>query len=446
MRRVGANSDRPTVALLPWGDLFEDWLDPLGVGIDAFRDEFVGSWMFGWAEALATADVRTAIIAVTTRVQEPLAFEHGPTGAPVHLLPATPPYRQVARRMLRESLGGRRDLRSVGGAVLAHAAPYLATPPRLLARALRHERCRALVCQEYETPRFDVSTVLGRTLRIPVFATFQGGDYRASRLERLIRPLGMRLATGFVVPTRAEAERVRRSYRVPERLLARIFNPVDASFWRAEERSFARAALGLPANARIVVWHGQLHPRKGIDLLLAAWRATRGARAGHDLELVLVGAGELDLAGGLEQDGVRLVREWVLDRARIRRYLSAADVYAFPSRREGFPVAPLEAMSCGLPVVATAAQGVRDIFAAGERDGGIVLEVDDTEGFAAGLGRLLDDTTTSAELGRRARERIEAAFAPEPVGRALRAFLVDRTTIGAGADALRNPPIDDAGD
>jgi glycosyltransferase involved in cell wall biosynthesis len=151
---------------------------------------------------------------------------------------------------------------------------------------------------------------------------------------------------------------------------------------------------------------------------------------------VLTGSGEQSgrdlIASAPDAAGVQLVEEWVLDRTRIRRALSAADVYAFPSLHEGFPVAPIEAMGCGLPVVATAAQGVRDIFEAGEEHGGIVVERDDVAALAAGIGALLDDEPRRLELGRRARRRVDAAFALEPVGRALRAFLVDSTTIRRG--------------
>ena len=70
---------------------------------------------------------------------------------------------------------------------------------------------------------------------------------------------------------------------------------------------------------------------------------------------------------------MQFVEEWVLDRARIRTFLSAADVYAFPSRHEGFAVAPLEAMACGLPIVAADAPGVPDLLACGEACGGIMV-------------------------------------------------------------------------
>jgi starch synthase len=147
-----------------------------------------------------------------------------------------------------------------------------------------------------------------------------------------------------------------------------------------------------------------------------------------DLRLLLVGQGqdaqELHRRiSTLQLGNVIWLREFVHDRIAIRRYLSAADVYVFPSRHEGFPVAPIEAMACGLPVIAAAAQGIPDILEDGEASGGLVVPCDDAAAMALALGRVLDDEAWGRELGRRARKRIEASFPLDRVGRQLREFL-----------------------
>ncbi len=73
---------------------------------------------------------------------------------------------------------------------------------------------------------------------------------------------------------------------------------------------------------------------------------------------------------------MRWLSDYTTDRSLIRHWLSAADAYVTTSRIEGMPVAPLEAMACGLPVVATDAQGLPDILANGEESGGLMVRKD----------------------------------------------------------------------
>jgi glycosyltransferase involved in cell wall biosynthesis len=443
----------PMVALLPWGDLFdEDFLDGLGVSLDAFRDEFIGSFLFGYIDALRVAGVRTALFCVSRRVASPVRFTHVPTGATVCMLPASGGYRVVRRRMLdpyastvQEAFGSAHGARRALFAALKEVAPYLATPLRLLARELRREGCVAMVCQQYESARFDACVLLGRLMHLPVFATYQGGgDRQLGGIERSLRPFTLRACAGLIVAARAEAKRVRLRYGVPPEKLARIFNPVDLASWHPMDRDQARAALRMPTDARVVVWHGRVDlAQKGLDILVEAWERVCRERAERDLRLLLVGTGpdadELHRRiAAARLPGVLWVDEFVHDRAALRRYLAAADIYALPSRAEGFPVAPIEAMACGLPVVAADAEGVADILEDGEASGGLLVPCRDPAALAQALGRVLDDEAWGRELAQRARRRAEACFSLEAVGEQLRAFLLG----GAGLETRVSPGLD----
>lgn len=442
----------PAVALLPWGDVVEDFLDPLGIGLEGLRDEMAGGWLFGFVDALARAGVESSIVVVSRSVGRVTRWRHAATGAPLVILPAPRAYRALRRTVADPyAWTAAQSARAAGrlGPLAAQPghqlAPYLSTPLRLLGRELRRMRASAVLCQEYEYQRFDVCLLLGRILGVPVAATFQGGDATRTGLERLVRPLTVRGAHALVIAAEAEAERVADRYGVPRGRIARIPNPLDVPDRRPPDRAATRAELGLPPDAVVVAWHGrvELH-RKGLDLLLGAWSRLAGG-PGPPRRLLLVGTGrDADALrwwiGEEALPGVVWVDRYVLDRQRVAAYLGAADVYAFPSRHEGFPVAPIEAMAMGLPVVAAAAPGVAEIAPDGEASGVVVVPRDDGEAFTAALSALLDDPARRAELAGRARRRAAAAFSPQAVGRQLRAALLGTASPTVHRCGGRNTP------
>ena len=226
--------------------MLEDFLETAEISLDEFLGDFVGSWMFGYAEAMQRADVRTVLVCVSRDVRTPRHERHGATGADVVLLPPTWAYRRLSPHVLNPY---GRSVNQVFGRVPRPLRPaliplrevllFLPTPPLVLARTLRRLGCDAILCQEYEYPRFDVCAAVGRLTGLPVFASFQGGDYQRSRLERVTRPIALRGARALIVPTSAEADRVRRVYGVDDARIARIFNPVDTSLWRPGGRDDA---------------------------------------------------------------------------------------------------------------------------------------------------------------------------------------------------------------
>jgi starch synthase len=431
-----------TVALLPWGDVIEDYLDELDMTVDAFLEEMSGGWMFGYVDALASAGVRTVLVVVSRAVSRPERRLHRATGATAWLLPSPHAYRTVRARLASswaadriEASGGRHGISTVVPEIARNVAPWCATPVRALARVVREERCDALLVQEYEEARFDLCVALGRLLRRPVFATFQGGSVARTRLEHFTRPWTIEHCAGLVVASSDEVARLHEARHVPDDRIARIVNPIDVDLWRPEPKRRARAALGIRPDERVAVWHGRVDlSRKGLDTLVAAWREVVEQRWHAPPHLRLVGSGRdaaalHALVDGLAEAAATVTwrDEYVNDRAVVRTELSAADVYVLPSRHEGFAVAPVEAMACGLPVVATAAPGIRDLVEGGSRPCGTVVAVGDAHALATALGTLLDDPARSRALGTAARARVESSFSIPAVGAALRAFLVART-------------------
>jgi glycosyltransferase involved in cell wall biosynthesis len=165
----------------------------------------------------------------------------------------------------------------------------------------------------------------------------------------------------------------------------------------------------------VILFVGRLAHQKGVDVLLEAFRSVREAEPG--CRLVLVGDGpmraqleEYTRAAGL-QDDVHFAGV-VEDPAIFTR---AADLFAIPSRYEGLPNSLLEAMSCGLPSVATRVSGSEDIIRHGEN--GLLVEPEDAEGLAAAITALASDPVQAADMGVRARETVLQDFSIDSVAR-----------------------------
>lgn len=398
------------VALFPWGDVIEAFLEPIGLELEDFIEHMTGGWLFGYAAALRSAGHRPVIVCVSKRRSQVSCHHHAGTGTPIWVVPGRGP----------------QEGRSAAGYSLRR---WAATPLGAFRRILTETGCDLILTQEYEYTRFDALAWLAWRMKIPLFASFQGGDRTLSWIEGLARQASLRACRGLIVASAAERARLARAYPRLTLNLADIANPIDTAEWKASDRRAARASLGLSEESFLAVNHGRIDvQRKGLDVLLKAWTAFAGDGAA---ELVVIGSGQdqARFAGLLNESGlcnVRWLSHYTTDRSLIRRWLSAADVYVTASRLEGMPVAPLEAMACGLPIVATDAQGLPEILAKGEASGGLMVGRERPEETAAALRRLKEDGPLRARLGRAARRRIEEDFSIGAVGARLDQFLTAR--------------------
>ena len=439
---TGTQGTIPTVALLPWGNVLEDYLDGIGLTLDDFCTEYRGTWMFGYVDGLARVGVRTVLVIWSRHVSQPERRVHVPSGTTIWALPPTRVHMVVRRLRERVKTGGRGASPRRWRRALRLAARYTATTPRTLARVLQEERCSALIVQEYEYPRFDVCLLLGRFLGLPVLATFQGGrPQKNGSLEGWIRKRSVPRADGLLIGSQREAQAVRERYGLPQGAVSVVANPIDLEEWNPSDRQQARDEMDIPKEAAVACWHGRVDiKRKGLDVLVRAWSRVCAERPETDLRLLLcgAGAGNAGLRQLIEKAGLRGVQwheEYTTDRTIVRRQLAASDVFVFPSRHEGFAVAPMEAMACGRAVVACDAPGVADLLAGGERAGGVVVPRGKPGALATALGRLLDDRALAARLGEAARRRTEERYSSDAIGAALLSALHN-----AAPDHLPPPP------
>ena len=164
-------------------------------------------------------------------------------------------------------------------------------------------------------------------------------------------------------------------------------------------------SLGLvPGRPLVVMVSALVPPHKDPRTFLDAVAATR--RAGHDVQALLIGDGPLAPAAAracrsLDLDGVVRMPGFRPDAVEL---LAAADVAVLSSRDEGLGTTLLDAMACGIPVVATAAGGVTEIV----RDGvdGLLVAVGDGAALGAAIGRVLRDPALASALAEAGRARV----------------------------------------
>ena len=187
---------------------------------------------------------------------------------------------------------------------------------------------------------------------------------------------------------------------------------------RSEERARLRRDLQWPERDPVIVFVGFFSRDKRPDLLFRAW--SRLAAEGRLSKLVYIGATastyfEIDrsMAAQIRAEAARLGRAddvlFVEATHAVDRYLRAADVFVLSSVREAHPVALLEAMSCGLPVIASRLPGSTDVII---EDGvnGCLVPPDDEAAMANALSAMLGNPAMAGAMGSRARDSVVSRY------------------------------------
>lgn len=169
--------------------------------------------------------------------------------------------------------------------------------------------------------------------------------------------------------------------------------------------------LGLNQSDRMLLSVGRLRHQKGHSVLLKALPGV--LRQFPNVQVLIAGDGVLrpDLEAEAAALGVSTNVKFLGMRRDVPALMAMADMFIFPSRFEGMPNALLEAMSNGLPVIATSVQGVDEIVRDGQN--GLIVPMDDPTALEQAIIRLMANPAEMAGLGRAARATIENEYTVE---------------------------------
>jgi teichuronic acid biosynthesis glycosyltransferase TuaC len=274
-------------------------------------------------------------------------------------------------------------------------------------REIRRDFDFDLVDAHFVYPDGFAAARLARYFGRPLVVSARGSDINLFRTFPFIRrqiQTTLAAAAGVIAVSSALQDAMV-ELGTPRDSIAVIPNGVDSARFHPMPRQGARATLGLPPGPMILCV-GNLSANKGFHLVVDAVASLAAEEGMQDLHLAIVGEGPFraELARTIQARGitdrVRLVGHTPHDALRL--WYGAADAFCLASAMEGMPNAVLEALACGVPVVATAAGGIPEIITS-EQIG--ILSERNSHALALALGTALRRDWDRAKIAEFARQR-----------------------------------------
>jgi sugar transferase (PEP-CTERM/EpsH1 system associated) len=283
-----------------------------------------------------------------------------------------------------------------------------------LARLLRRERVDLIHAHQY-TPFFYAVAARWLGRRVPVLFTEHGRHFPDYPRRKRI------LANRFLLGRRDRVVGVGQAVRqalianegIPAQRVAVIYNGIPLSTFTdaAADRARVRAELGFGLDHLVLLQVARLDYLKDHATAVRTLQNVLGERP--QARLILVGDGPE--RGRIEEEiRQRSLTGQVLflgQRGDVARLLQAADVFLLTSISEGIPLTVIEAMSAGLPVVATRVGGVGEIVQEGTT--GLLAASGDDRALADHVLRVAADPALRRDMGQRGRERAHALFSEQ---------------------------------
>ncbi|HNV58244.1 MAG TPA: glycosyltransferase [Rhodoferax sp.] len=265
------------------------------------------------------------------------------------------------------------------------------------ASLLRYRRQTLIGSWAY--PDAVAAAVIGKLTATPVLIKVHGSDvndYLKEPAKRWQFLTAARHSHAVMCASAALRQQLIDAGLAPDHVVVN-YNGVNTTRFKPRDRASARASLALPAEAKLLLFVGNLKLSKGCLDLLRAFVPM----AAHDTRLMLLFIGDGEAHAQLEEltlrvglrGRVRLLGK--IAHAELPYWFSAADLLCLPSHNEGVPNVVLEAMACGLPVVATRVGGLPEVL---PEFAGELLELGEPSALNVALDRALKRDWNTAKI------------------------------------------------
>lgn len=314
------------------------------------------------------------------------------------------------RAPTREALEGVKVRRVPALDLTSTIGAQLAISPHAWSTVLRILRTQAIDLIHVHNLFFHLSLtggLLARAFRVPLVTTVHlgsverlGGMYAAfaSLYERTVGALVLRLSSRAIAVSNAVAQHARRLGARPVALIT-IPNGVDT------RRFYPNASH---KGGTKIIFVGRLIFNKGPQFLVDVIPEVLKHQPAARFEIVGDGPLRRKLEARVRNQGLNDHIRFLGQRDDVERLLAEADIFARPSLLEGMPLTVLEAMACGLPVIATPVGGTTELVKDGVN--GYLVEPGDRRQLAERLCALLADKDLRLEMGRQGRMLVESGY------------------------------------
>lgn len=260
-----------------------------------------------------------------------------------------------------------------------------------------------------------VGLMLSKKYKIPLVCALRGSDinlypqydwYSLRMTKKVISEADQIISVSYALKKTAL------TIAKPKKEIEIIYNGCDSNMFkfRTIDRIQIRSKFGIQEKEKVITFVGSVTQSKGIsDLLSAFIKLNRRLKKNH---LFIIGDFHRNNpVTSFKQHYIESAKIWqmgVLPSTEIVKHLNASDIFVLPSLSEGLPNAILEAMSCGLPVIATNVGGIPEAVTDGLN--GFLINANDSDGLANAIHKVLTNDALARDMGQQGRAIIEKNF------------------------------------